>query len=92
MLHKRDKIIKPEGEKPTELEEEVAKALHSLGSKHPNLQAHLKLIFLNSAKMVDYEQRDGSKDQYLLVRIPHRSLGAYKKVGIVVVDALEAQF
>ena len=92
MFHKRDKIIKPEGEKPTELEEEVAKALHSLGSKHPSLQAHLKIIFLNSAKMVDYEQRDGSKDQYLLVRIPHRSLGAYKKVGIVVVDALEAQF
>ena len=92
MFHKRDKIIKQGDEKPTELEEEVAKALHSLGSKHPNLQAHLKIIFLNSAKMVDYEQRDGSKDQYLLVRIPHRSLGAYKKVGIVVVDALEAQF
>jgi len=92
MFHKRDKIIKPEGEKPTELEEEVAKALHSLGSKHPNLQSHLKIIFLNSAKMVDYDQRDGKAEQYLLVRIPHRSLGAYKKVGIVVMDALESQF
>lgn len=28
----------------------------------------------------------------MLVRIPHRSLGAYKKVGIVVMDALEQQF
>ena len=88
MFHKRDKIIKPEGEKPTELEEEVAKVLHSLSAKHAALNQHLKIIFLNSAKMVDYEQRDGSTDQYLLVRIPHRSHGAFKKAGTVVQDAL----
>ena len=92
MFHKRDKIIKPEGEKPTELEEEVAKALHSLGSKHQNMQSHLKIIFLNSAKSVEYTQRDGTPGQYLLVRIPHRSLGAFKKVGLVVQNALEQQF
>ena len=84
MFHNRDKIIKQGDEKPTELEEEVAKALRSLGSTHPSLQAHLKIIFLNSAKVIDYEERDGSPKQYLLVRIPHRSLGAYKKVGSIV--------
>lgn len=93
MFHKRDKIIKPAGVKPTELEEEIAKTLHSLTSKAPaNQQSNLKIIFLNSAKMVDYEQRDGSKAQYLLVRIPHRSLGAFRKAGVVVQEQLEAHF
>jgi small subunit ribosomal protein S7e len=92
MFHNRDKIIKKDNEKPTELEEDVAKALRSLGSKHENLQQHLKIIFLNSAKMVDYQQRDGSNEQYLLVRIPHRSHAAFKKAGVVVQEALEAHF
>ena len=30
MFNKRDKIIKKDGQKPTDLEEEVAKSLHSL--------------------------------------------------------------
>merc|ERR1719160_58631 len=42
--------------------------------------------------MVDYQQRDGSTEQYLLVRIPHRSLAAFKKAGVVVQEALEAHF
>ena len=42
--------------------------------------------------MIDYQQRDGSNEQYLLVRIPHRSLNAFKKAGVVVQEALEATF
>ena len=42
--------------------------------------------------MIDYQQRDGSTEQYLLVRIPHRSLTAFKKAGVVVQEALEAHF
>jgi hypothetical protein len=30
MFNKRDKIIKKDGQKPSDLEEEVAKSLHSL--------------------------------------------------------------
>jgi len=92
MFHKRDRIIKKEGEKPSELEEEVAKALHSLSAKYQDLHSNLKIIFLNSANFVDYTQRDGTADQYLLVRIPHRSLGAFKKVGAVVQEELEKKF
>lgn len=92
MFRKRDRIIKKDGEKPTDLEEEVAKHLHSLSAKYEKLHANLKIIFLNSAQYVDYTQRDGSTDQYLLVRIPHRSLGAFKKVGGVVQQELETKF
>ena len=92
MFHKRDRIIKKDGEKPTDLEEEVAKHLHSLSAKHETLHSNLKIIFLNSAKYVEYTQRDGSSDQYLLVRIPHRSLGAFKKVGAIVQQELEQKF
>jgi len=41
---------------------------------------------------VEYEQADGSSAQYLLVRIPHRSQGAFKKVGGMVQDHLEAKY
>jgi len=92
MFHKRDRIIKKAGEKPTDLEEEVAKTLHSLSAKYEKLHSNLKIIFLNSASYVDYTQRDGSVDQYLLVRIPHRSLGAFKKVGAIVQQELEQKF
>jgi small subunit ribosomal protein S7e len=92
MFHKRDRIIKKDGEKPSELEEEVAKGLHALSTKFPDHHSNLKIIFLNSVKQVEYNQRDGSRANYLLVRIPHRSLGAFRKVGSVVQEELEAKF
>jgi hypothetical protein len=92
MFHKRDRIIKKDGEKPSELEEEVAKGLHALSTKFPDHHSNLKIIFLNSVKQVEYTQRDGSRADYLLVRIPHRSLGAFRKVGAVVQEELEAKF
>ena len=92
MFNRRDKIIKKDGAKPTDLEEEVAKSLHQLELKNKPLQAHLQIIFINSVENVDYEQADGSAAQYLLVRIPHRSHAAFKKVGHHVVDHLETQY
>lgn len=92
MFNRRDKIIKKDGGKPTDLEEEVAKSLHSLENNNKSQKAHLSIIFINSVATVDYEQADGTPAQYLLVRIPHRSLGAFKKVGGLVQEHLEQQY
>ena len=92
MFNRREKIIKIDGKQPTDLEEEVAKSLHSLEKKVQSQKQHLSIIFINSVSIVDYEQADGKEAQYLLVRIPHRSLGAYKKVGSLVQEHLEAQY
>jgi hypothetical protein len=92
MFNRRDKIIKKDGKKPSDLEEDVAKSLHSLELNQKGLKQHLSIIFINSCSTVDYEQADGSSAQYLLVRIPHRSLGAFKKVGALVQEHLEEQY
>ena len=92
MFNRREKIIKTDGKQPTDLEEEVAKSLASLEKKVPSQKAHLSIIFINSVSNVDYEQADGKESQYLLVKIPHRSLGAFKKVGSTVLEHLEAQY
>jgi len=92
MFNRRDKIIKKDGVKPSDLEEEVAKSLSMLESNNKALKSHLQIIFINSVHTVDYEQADGSPAQYLLVRIPHRSHAAYKKVGTLVQEHLEQQY
>jgi len=92
MFNRRDKIIKKDKVKPTDLEEEVAKSLHSLELNNKNQKQHLSIIFINSVDTVDYEQADGTAAQYLLVRIPHRSFGAFKKVGSLVIEQLESQY
>ena len=92
MFSRRDKIIKKDGKKPTDLEEDVAKALSSLESSNKALKTHFALIFINSVENVQYERVDGSAAEYLLVKVPHRSLGSFKKVGSQVIDKLEQQF
>jgi small subunit ribosomal protein S7e len=92
MFRKTEKIIKKEGVKPTDLEEEVAKSLHSISKQNPGSEAHLNIIFINSVQNVDFVAADGSASQYLLVRIPHRSSGAFKKVGTLVQEHLESQY
>merc|ERR1711934_762851 len=89
MFNQRKKIIKKEGQKPTEIEEDVAKQLHSLEKNNPDKKQHLQIIFINSVHIVDYTQADGSAGQYLLVKIPHRSVAAFKKVGALVQEHLE---
>lgn len=92
MFNRRDKIIKKDGVKPTDLEEEVAKSLASLESNNKNLKAHLSIIFINSVQKVDFVDSDDQAAQYILVKIPHRSLIAFKKVGALVQEHLEAQY
>lgn len=60
MFNRREKIIKKDGLKPTDLEEEFAKSLHSLEKLNPAQKQHLGIIFLNTVHLVDYEQADGS--------------------------------
>jgi len=90
MFNRREKIIKKDGAKPTELEEEVAKRLHQIELENMDLKKELSIILITSAQMVDYEDADKTPAQYLLVRILHRSLGAFKKAGYKVLEQLEA--
>lgn len=92
MFNRRDKIIKKDGSKPSDLEEEVAKALSSLESQNKALKNFLVQVFINSVENVQFERADGSTSEYLLVKIPFRSLQAYKKAGTQVIEKLEQQF
>ena len=57
-----------------------------------SLKEQLSQIFINSADLVEYEQADGSKSKTLFVRIPFRSLAAFRKVAEKVVAQFEAKF
>jgi len=92
MFNRREKIIKKDGSQPTELEEFVAKQIHQLELQNKERKKDLSIIFINSAQMVNYEDADGSPASYLLIRIPHRSLGAFKKAGALVQDHLEKEY
>jgi hypothetical protein len=92
MFNRREKIIKKDGSKPSELEEEVAKRLHQIEQDNPDLKKELSIILITSAELVDYEDADKTRAQYLLIRILHRSLGAFKKAGYKVLEKLEDQY
>ena len=92
MFNRREKIIKKDGAKPSELEEEVAKRLHQIEQDNADLKKELSIILITSAELVDYEDADKTRAQYLLIRILHRSAGAFKKAGYKVLEKLEAQY
>merc|ERR1712166_1551095 len=54
MWNNRDKIIKKDGKKPTDLEEEVAKSIQKVENNNKGLKAYLSIIFINSVANVDY--------------------------------------
>ena len=78
--------------KPSDIEDECAKQLMLLENNNANLKEHLAQVFLNSANLVEYAQADGSKSKTLFVRIPFRSLAAFRKVSEKVVSHLEGKF
>lgn len=47
---------------------------------------------LSSAEEVEYTAADGSASKYILIRIPYRSLAAFRKVGAAVIEHLEKKF
>jgi len=91
-MFNRSKIIKKGDAKVTELEEECAKALQQFELANTDLAAHFKTFFLNSVEQVEFKQHDGTLSKYILIRIPFRSLIAFKKVGEKVIEAFEAKF
>lgn len=54
MYNARNKIIKKEDSKPTDLEDEVAKCLVQLELNNANLKEQLGQIFINSADLVEF--------------------------------------
>ena len=88
----RGKIIKKGDAKVSELEEEFAKALQQFELANTDLSAHLKSLFINSVEQVEYKEHTGTVSKYMLVRIPFRSLAAFKKVGEKVIEAFEGKF
>jgi len=88
-MFNKSKIIKKGDEKVTELDEDIGKSLTMLEQKG---DVSLRGIFLNSTECVKFKMADASENQYLLVRIPFRSLAPYRKVAAAVIDHLEAQF
>lgn len=56
------------------------------------LKEHLSQIFINSADLVEYKQANDSTSKTLFIRIPYRSLPAFRKVSEKVVEHLESKF
>merc|ERR1712083_148990 len=91
-MFNRSKLQKKDGQRATELEEELAKTLSAFENSNADLQQHLKFVYVNSAEEIEFANDHGTFSKYMLVRIPFRSLPYYRKVAGKVVDALEAKF
>ena len=57
-----------------------------------NLKEHLGQIYINSAESVEYDSGEGEKAKTLLVKIPYRSLNAFRKLSDKIVSHLEGKF
>lgn len=91
-MFNKSKIVKKNGEKPTETEELFAKALSHFEVQQADLQQHLRFVFIASVEETEFKQKDGTQNKYFLVRIPFRSLASYKKVSTQVINFLEERF
>lgn len=74
------------------MEDEIAKSLLQLEINNGALKENLSQVFINSADLVEYKQADGSASKTLFVRIPFRSLPAFRKVADKIVAHLEGKF
>eukprot|EP00747_Dinoflagellata_sp_TGD_P087176 gnl/TRDRNA2_/TRDRNA2_163557_c0_seq10.p1 gnl/TRDRNA2_/TRDRNA2_163557_c0~~gnl/TRDRNA2_/TRDRNA2_163557_c0_seq10.p1 ORF type:complete len:211 (-),score=71.95 gnl/TRDRNA2_/TRDRNA2_163557_c0_seq10:74-652(-) len=89
MFNARKKIIKEKGAAPTELEEEVAKALFDIEvSPSSEIKADLRDIYISSAKEV--EVKSGRKA--VIVHFPFRVWKAVKKIQGRLIRELEKKF
>jgi hypothetical protein len=86
------KLMKKAGTKASELEEELAKTLQHFEQSNNDLKAHLRLVYVTSAEKVEHKMADGSMSAYILIRIPYRSLGSFRKIGKQIIDHLEGKF
>ena len=63
-----------------------------LEMNNQGLKQTLSQIYINSAELVDYKQADGNATKTLEVRIPFRSLPAFRKAAEKIVQHLESKF
>lgn len=91
-MFNKSKIVKKNDERPTETEELFAKALSHWEVKHTELSGHLRFVIINSVTEVEFAQHDGTMSQYYLVRIPYRSLAAFRKCDDKVIELMEQRF
>mmetsp|Transcript_47003 Transcript_47003/g.111882 ORF Transcript_47003/g.111882 Transcript_47003/m.111882 type:complete len:195 (-) Transcript_47003:84-668(-) len=85
----KKKILKPKGATPTELEEEVAKALFDIEvSPGSDIKGDLKDIYISGAKEIEVKQ--GRKA--IIVYFPYRVWRSAKKIQGRLVRELEKKF
>mmetsp|Transcript_106632 Transcript_106632/g.286780 ORF Transcript_106632/g.286780 Transcript_106632/m.286780 type:complete len:193 (-) Transcript_106632:96-674(-) len=88
MINARKKIVKDKGAAPTELEEEVAKALLDIEvSPSSDIKADLRDICISAAKEVEAKTRKA-----VVVHFPFRVWGAVKKIQGRLIRELEKKF
>jgi hypothetical protein len=69
----------------------IAKSLVAYEQTRSN-DANVKQLMLSAAEEVEFTSADGSPSKYILIRIPFRSLNAFRKVGADVIEHLEGKF
>lgn len=82
------KIVKPKDQKPTELEEQVAKALVELEITSKDLAADLRDLFITAAKEVDV---DGGK-KAIVIFVPFKLYKRFQKIQSRLIRELEKKF
>eukprot|EP00929_Paragymnodinium_shiwhaense_P079986 TRINITY_DN416_c0_g1_i3.p2 TRINITY_DN416_c0_g1~~TRINITY_DN416_c0_g1_i3.p2 ORF type:complete len:194 (+),score=74.43 TRINITY_DN416_c0_g1_i3:74-655(+) len=88
MLNARKKIVKEKGVAPTELEEEVAKALFDIEvSPASDIKSEIRDVFISSAKEIDVKQKKA-----VIVHIPYRAWATVKKIQGRLIRELEKKF
>merc|ERR1711920_410134 len=89
MIHGRKKIVKDKGVAPSDLEEEVAKALFDIEvSPSSDIKADVRDIYINSAKEMDV----GRNNKAVVVHFPFRVWKNVQKIQGRLIRELEKKF
>ena len=92
MYSSREKILKKDAD-TTDLDEKVAKIIYDLETKSEGkLKQQLVSLYLTGANKIQFTDANGEDSEALIVRIPYRSLPAFRKSRSQVVQALEKKF
>jgi len=93
------KIVKPAGEKPTELEEQVAKALVELEITSKDLSSDLRDLFITAAKEVDVSSTasgdasgGGGSKKAIIIFVPYKLFRRFQKIQPRLIRELEKKF
>jgi len=88
-MNVRKKILKSKGEAPSELEEEVAKALFDIEvSPSSEIKADVRDIFINQAKEVEVKQNRKA----VVVHVPYRAWKVVNKIHGRLIREMEKKF